>query len=333
MKSFLLLFVTFFSIFAGIGFVRGLLLRLDPDVVHKLILAHIIPERRPGHLFIDADGNFQHSPNSKAVDLDYFCGEQTLLIWDVDSKKLTAGDRFYLDEFSEMVRDEHRLLPFPVSPSLVLSFLGGSSGAWGIRDLMKYSEEAESSHFQNLVAAILGGLSGYPIGYRAAMLGFPRCDSPKLFNLLRDPSKWEGGLEKDELKLTLAAAAAQAQKIPDPALRHQNIQQLIAELQRIQSPNAKISSASFILAAEAGGPGFEEAMRKKAVRQRLINTLENIFTYICFAFLGAAVVCVLWLKFGRRERPADAEANKQGGESLKKENAPKDSELQPPPSP
>jgi hypothetical protein len=95
---------------------------------------------------------------------------------------------------------------------------GGSSGAWGIKDLAQYSEEGESSHLKELAAAIGGGFAGYSVGYRAAMVGLPKCDSPQLLNSLQDPSKWVGGLEKDELKLTLAPAEAQAKNYKCQAL-------------------------------------------------------------------------------------------------------------------
>jgi hypothetical protein len=157
MKS-VIFFLAFFSIFGTIGLIRGLQVRMDPEVVHKLILAHIVPEKKNRFVTPVADHAIAVNPRL-IVELDYFCAGRTLLTWDVESKQLSAGDEFYEDLLSNIDRDERQLLPFPVSTSQAMAFLAGSSGAWGIKDLAQYSEEGESSRLKELAAAIVGGFA------------------------------------------------------------------------------------------------------------------------------------------------------------------------------
>ena len=276
MKTVVSTFVAMFVVFFCIGFLRGILCLTDKNTLYLKALDHvrvgayapkirkepeIIPQIKTGlGLFNDnppllsastpsgneppAPGPLEGPPKTDSttnpIVLEYYCKQQVLYRWDIDSKTLyfpTTNSLGFLDQKDDT--------PFPITANESLAFLGGVSGAWNVKDVLTKAASEDELKWRQLAAGILGAVSGYFAGYNLATSRPPDCDTPKVLNQISQKSVWETSIERDELRILLARTSRQAERNEDPGLRRELDEARSREATSLSDRNLKLAGADF----------------------------------------------------------------------------------------
>jgi uncharacterized membrane protein YsdA (DUF1294 family) len=163
------IFLFAFVIMAIIGYLRGLNALDDPGRVENMILVQ---------LKLNHEG--------QEYRLNYECeGNPKYYSWDIDSDKLHYSivalrqQRFFA---------EKKKLLIPFDRTLILTVLGGSTAGLTVQKVMK---QIKAQRFRELVGTIVGGLTGYSLGYGIAVHQTAKCNSPQLITILEDSRNWK----------------------------------------------------------------------------------------------------------------------------------------------
>jgi hypothetical protein len=119
------------------------------------------------------------------ITLEYACGDKTFYSWNVDSKTLNfEGD--FSQENKEEVGELYSHGRFAPSLTDATALLGGSSGAWGIKDALTLVKSKVGGKFKKLALVILGGGTGFSAGYGLATIHTPTCSSGEVLDFIGD---------------------------------------------------------------------------------------------------------------------------------------------------
>lgn len=195
MKTLLLSYTSAFLIFGIIGFLSGHSDVSKSEFLEAQIFKHL-------ELVI-----LKGSPDrNRQVDLVYRVDDAILYRFNVDSNELTpTADHARL----ELKEGFTPAVKFPLNETLLLSLLGGSTGGFTVKDVLKNPKKK-----MNTLAAILGGLSGYSLGYKLGTTGAPLADSKEVRDILNEEENWIE-IERKYAKLVVLKAFRAANQIKD----------------------------------------------------------------------------------------------------------------------
>ena len=172
MKSLLACFSIAFVAFAVIGYSRGKSRSESHDLILTTILSHLDYSVRTG------DGNRKGEGY-----LLYVVDNQILFKYDVKTDALEStlhGAKLAI----EMENGFESQVESPVTEDLIFALLGGSTAGFTLKDGIKTKKK------KHIVFALLGGLSGYSLGYKLGVSNVPAPDSDEILAYLNDSKNW-----------------------------------------------------------------------------------------------------------------------------------------------
>lgn len=122
---------------------------------------------------------------------NYVCNGRSLVSYDVDSKK-TFSAGISDDELSELAKGWERnnnKKAYQRAYDLVLGFVTGGGAVRFARPLMTIVRSREANQYA--VPGVLGGLSGFYLGYSISTRLVPSCDSPLPLLLSQRAATWK----------------------------------------------------------------------------------------------------------------------------------------------
>ena len=178
-RDLLITFLVFFVIFAFVGYLRGRSLRNRPDRLR----VDIVKNLRLGEI------------GGKKV-LAYQCEAEPRTWWDIDANQShnlgTPGNSTETPSLSPaLFRDE----------TVTTAFLAGGSVAsiFTVKELLAFataspatSKLTNEGHIKLILAALLGTVSGYEVGYRIALSENSNCGDLKFYEKMSQNGEWTG---------------------------------------------------------------------------------------------------------------------------------------------
>jgi hypothetical protein len=177
-----LTFLAFFLIFMGVGYMRGRAVRNSPERL-KLYLGENIHNNSGLLQFVrDSTGRRR---------IRYTCPNKQYW-YEIDTQKIHKEP-----SNSAAPSPTESFEPAIVRDDVVFTtFVVGALSAWSVKDVVQYVGLAKAggaipSRVKVVIAAILGSVMGFEIGYWLATRSAPDCDYPKYDELLSDPNEWK----------------------------------------------------------------------------------------------------------------------------------------------
>ena len=166
-------YLCFFAVFAGIGYLRGKATQRDPAYLQWVVFK----EKR---VSVERDIGGVH--------LTYSCPGRPY-------KYYVDTDRIDRQRSSEPLRSEETLTLIFKDTALISTFLGGVT-AWTVKDMFAYISGGGGALSRNhrirlAVTAVVGAASGYYVGFYLAVESRPPCDSDMFEPVLENPKTWE----------------------------------------------------------------------------------------------------------------------------------------------
>ena len=156
------IFISAFAMLAIIGFINGRSAVNQTDFLENEIVKHFElllrkAERDKGgqvhrgkvHIVYKIDG----------VELYRYDVETNKLVSSVDKTKIELSERF------------EPVARFPINENILVTLLGGGTAGFTVKGA--FDRLKESGKRKSILAAILGGISGYSIGYKIGTLATP----------------------------------------------------------------------------------------------------------------------------------------------------------------
>jgi hypothetical protein len=173
-KSIAVTFFLAFLIFGAIGFFNARADVADPDYTREQIFKDVELLLKPvATRTVKGPGEFVYRP-----------GGHVLYRFDLETDRLsksTYAERLELEQgFENPVK-------FPIRGALIIALLGGPTAGYTIKDLTALEELGKVKY---VVAGILGGISGFTLGYKLGTLGSLSPESPEARSLLEDAKEW-----------------------------------------------------------------------------------------------------------------------------------------------
>jgi hypothetical protein len=203
--------------------------------------------------------------------------------WDVEHNRFITVPNS--DALSAALRPS---LPFPLSGSHIVYFAGGSAATWKLKDLLSVGNAATK---RDILASILGSISGYALGYKLATLRLPHPDSDEVARIAAEPTFWSA----NEARIFFAAwkpvyLRAGLMKEADPARMAE------AELMRIL--DGLDMNDGGVTAADISALVEVEASVGTADVKPLFDPLANMPWWLSWWFivpciLGSAAICMV----------------------------------------
>lgn len=174
------IFVGFFLVFLGVGYVAGH--RHRAARAESTTLENVT-------LVID-----RSAANAQLV---FACNGKSQWVYDIQTKNPHAATV----ELTAPMSAEHKF-KFEDYDDVVLELLGGASGGWSYKELMQALRESEGARGKwSIVAAVLGAITGFGVGYSWGQS--VHCDSEEVKNLVNNPAQWSK-IERSYFVLMLA---------------------------------------------------------------------------------------------------------------------------------
>jgi len=104
--------------------------------------------------------------------------------WNVDSHHLEKFNTL-AELKTETAFD--RLFAVPLSQAQILTFAGGGAATWKLKDLLSTGDATTK---RNIIASMLGGISGYLVGYKIGSSTLPAVDSEEVRRSLSEEKFW-----------------------------------------------------------------------------------------------------------------------------------------------
>jgi len=169
MKRAIAIFAVAFVVMSGVGFIAGRQSIADADLATSVAIQSISLEQQNDY----RDQFFTYRQNGA---LKYR--------WDIERKRLDTFVDASDVQSTITMRDS---LPFPVTTTQFLAFVGGAF-AWKVKDFAA-SQESPST-VRNVIAASLGAVSGFAVGYKLATMRLPSPSGPEVRRKFNDPEFW-----------------------------------------------------------------------------------------------------------------------------------------------
>lgn len=160
--------IFFFVVFLAIGHINGYQARREPDHLKQAAMTNM-------ELWEDA-GHYQ---------FHYTCNDRTIYKYDIDSNELLEHiDQIKKNEESRATRDLSS-----ISLNDVRTVLGGSVGAWTLKDVVEFYIKDKCK--KKIVLNAFAGVSGYSLGKKTAAVWEPSCDELSGTTVLEDRASWK----------------------------------------------------------------------------------------------------------------------------------------------
>ena len=181
-------FLTFFLVFAFVGYVRGRAVRYTTERI-RFDLAN---SHKDKFKLLDRDG-------AGGMRIIYACPNRKRWYDLEKGKAYTESPGVLAPEAAPT------LVPAILSDSAVVTaFAGGSASVWTVKEIVAYvtapaskgaakgtTVATRSSKVRMVIGAILGTVIGYELGYQLALNDEPGCDRPEYLKLLEEPAEWK----------------------------------------------------------------------------------------------------------------------------------------------
>lgn len=181
-------FLTFFLVFAFVGYVRGRSVRQTPERIR----IDLFKSHRDKFKLLGSDG-------SGGPRIIYGCSNHKYW-YDLEKGKVYRESPGVLAPEAAPI-----LVPAILSDgTIITAFAGGTASVWTVREIISYvtapaskgaakgaSALTKSSKVRMVIAAVLGTIFGYEIGYQLALSDESGCDRPEYLKLLEEPAEWK----------------------------------------------------------------------------------------------------------------------------------------------
>lgn len=175
-------FLAFFFVFMGVGYLRGRAVRNSPERLRMYMGENI--RHNSGLLQFAKDSAGKRRIRYTCPNKQYAYDVDDNKVYNETKRYATPGDAGHYEP--AIVRDD----------VFFTTFVVGAFSAWSIKDVFSYVGLAQkggaiTSRVKVIIAAILGTVVGYEIGYWLATRSTPECDYAGYDKLLTDEKEWK----------------------------------------------------------------------------------------------------------------------------------------------
>ncbi|MEA2603795.1 MAG: hypothetical protein QOF89_4787 [Acidobacteriota bacterium] len=166
-------FALAFLIFGGIGFFNARADVADPDYVREQAFKDVQLLLRPASHTVKGVGEFVYRSDG-----------HVLYRFDLETNRLSKSS--YAERL-ELEQGFENPVKFPIRGSLLIALLGGPTAGYTIKDLTALENLGKVRY---VLAGLLGGVSGFTLGYKLGTLRPLSPRSPELRALIEDEKEW-----------------------------------------------------------------------------------------------------------------------------------------------
>lgn len=295
MKILIALFLAAFAVFFGLGYMTGTKEAAAPEA---LMAAAFKPVRL---VFKPPSGS-----QTGVVELVYQLNSKVLYRFDTDTDLLTSTDELAATLLQAGYSD---YINFPTDASLIVTLLGGSTAGFALKDLIA---ESSKTRKKEVIATILGAISGYAAGYKLGLGTPPSPTSPATRKILSDGKAWIE-YKKTYILLVVFRAFQAASLVSDEAEK-EKLKGVAALSYRMWSGKSQINGVDFLMAASQLNRAAtlaktsitaDEALGERTTREQL---LEWWWVSALVAGCLVAIVIVVFTEWKAAAKKSDTPA-------------------------
>lgn len=228
MRAVLITFCLAFAAMATLGFVRGRSDLRKPDYLRNVILSHVDVLVKQGTL-----------EKKGQCELIYRSRNQILYRFDVAENSLTNTAEATR---AELEKGFESRIKFPLDESFILTLFGGSTAGFTLKGAMSGGQGK-----RRIVAAILGGVTGFSVGYKVATYLAPGPESEMVLEIVKNEQEWRK-IEREYFTLILGRAFRIAGFIKDKEVAEGFKRRAVA-IRHLSKAEEDVGAVEFVMAA------------------------------------------------------------------------------------